>query len=70
MKKFFRVLTDAIDNSAIPNDKIREYRALVVKEMEQMRASSHEIALLQDAAVRNAIRQECQPKDLAWAIMQ
>lgn len=70
MKKYFSVLTDAIDNSAVPNDKIEEYRALVAKEMEQMGASSREIALLQDAVIRNAIRQECQPKDLAWAIMQ
>lgn len=70
MKKYFKMLAAAVDSSGIPPEKIIEFRALVIDAMTNMGANPEEIALLHDASIRNAIRQNCTPEDLAWAILQ
>lgn len=66
----FAMLTVTIDNSTISSDDIMKYREMVVFELHKMDATSQEITLLQDATVRNAIRQHRNPEDVAWAILQ
>lgn len=46
------------------------YRGLVEAEMEKQGATEREFALLHDATIRNAIRQNRNPKDVAEAILK
>ena len=70
MKKYFRELAATIDRESITADEISRFRAKTVDEMMAMGASEQELALLQDAAIRNSIRKNATPKDLAWAMLQ
>ncbi len=49
---------------------IIEYKNLLITEMEKMGASPHEISLVKDATIRNAINRKRKPEDVAWAILQ
>jgi len=52
------------------NAEITRYRAAVRKEMIKMGASEKELRLIEDATIRNAIRRQRKPEDVAWALMQ
>ena len=52
-------------------DEIEElYRDQVETEMEKLGATEQEFALLHDATIRNAIRKNRSPKDVAEAILE
>ncbi len=50
--------------------QLNSYRSLLVNEMLKLGASEDELLLIKDATIRNAIRKERKPEDVAWAILQ
>ena len=55
------------------NISINEYRNLLQKEMIRQFIDSqteHELELIKDATIRNAIKRNRKPEDVAWAILQ
>ncbi len=52
------------------NISINEYRNLLQKEMIRLGATEHELELIKDATIRNAIKRNRKPEDVAWAILQ
>ena len=70
MKKYFQDLADSIDNSSISQEEIEEFRTRVIQELDNLGGSSVDKGNVQDASIRNAIRQNCTPKGLAEAILE
>lgn len=52
------------------NISINEYRDLLQQEMLNLGATEHELELIKDATIRNAIKRNRKPEDVAWAILQ
>lgn len=52
------------------NISINEYRDLLRQEMLRLGATEHELELIKDATIRNAIKRNRKPEDVAWAILQ
>lgn len=70
MYKYFERLSDVMLPVEISEEEIVLYRNKVLSQMKLMGASKNEMALVQDAAIRNAIRNNRKPEDVAWAILQ
>ncbi len=70
MKKYFEIKNAEIDSDKISPEEIESFRSKVITELKKMDALPQDIALLQDAMVRNAIKHGSKPQDVAWAIMQ
>lgn len=49
---------------------IDDYRYLLQQEMIKLGADDHELTLIKDATIRNAIKRNRKPEDVAWAILQ
>lgn len=49
---------------------INEYRNLLQQEMIRLGATEQELRLIKDATIRNAIKRNRKPEDVAWAILQ
>lgn len=49
---------------------IDDYRHLLQQEMIKLGASEQELELIKDATIRNAIKRNRKPEDVAWAILQ
>lgn len=49
---------------------IIQYKEQIIIEMKKMGASDNELLLVREATVRNAIRRNRRPEDVAWAILQ
>ena len=47
-----------------------EYRILLVEEMKKMNASQSDISRIKDATIKNAIKRNRKPEDVAWALLQ
>ncbi len=70
MKKFFtRQLSICVPKN-ICQDEIVRYRSLLIVEMKKMGATQDEINLIHDTTIRNSIRNNRKPEDVAWAILQ
>ena len=52
------------------NTAIKLYKSLLEKEMIKMGASERDLKLIKDATIRNALRNNRKPEDVAWALMQ
>ncbi len=52
------------------NISIEEYRNLLIQEMYKLGANKQELELIKDATIRNAIKRNRKPEDVAWAILQ
>ena len=70
MHRYFLEQQERARNGEIPQEDVQTFCAAIVRELKALGATENEIALLQDGAVRNAIREGASPKDVAWAIMQ
>ena len=70
MKKFFAAQMTACASKTICQDDIAQYRSLLVNEMKKMGATQDELCLIHDATIRNSIRNNRKPEDVAWAILQ
>ena len=70
MNKYFEQRAIAIVQTNINQTEITSYRKLVLIEMDKMGASDNEKQLIHDATIRNAIRNNRKPGDVAWAILQ
>lgn len=53
----------------IPIEQINSYRSLLISEMKKMGADDNDMALIHDATIRNAIRKNRNPEDVACAIL-
>lgn len=53
----------------ITSAEISEYRRLLIIEMKKMGADEHDLALIHDATIRNAVKMSAKPEDVAWAIL-
>lgn len=49
---------------------LENYRYLLQKEMIKLGANEQELVLIKDATIRNAIKRNRKPEDVAWAILQ
>lgn len=57
----------------IPKDEniiIDNYRYLLQQEMVKLGATEQELTLIKDATIRNAIKRNRKPEEVAWAILQ
>ena len=70
MKKFFAEKLTACMTKSICQDEISNYRSLLITEMKKIGATDDDISLIHDATIRNSIRQQRKPEDVAWAILQ
>ena len=70
MKKFFLKQASVCISKTICQDDITNYRSLLIVEMRRMGATQNEIDLIHDAIIRNSIRNNRKPEDVAWAILQ
>lgn len=58
---------------AIEREKLEienNYRQLLQEEMTRMGADEPEFKLIKDATIRNAIKRNRKPEDIAWAILR
>ncbi len=56
--------------SDITQNEITRYRLVLVAEMKKQGATENELSLIHDATIRNSIRSNRKPEDVAWAILQ
>ena len=70
MKKFFARQMSVCISKNICQDEIARYRSLLIIEMKKMGATQDEISLIHDATIKNSIRNNRKPEDVAWAILQ
>lgn len=70
MKKFFARQLSVCVTKTICQDEIVRYRSLLIIEMKKMGATEDEISLIHDATIRNSIRNNRKPEEVAWAILQ
>lgn len=70
MKKFFARQMSICVSKTICQEEIVRYRSLLIVEMKKMGATEDEINLIHDATIRNSIRNNRKPEDVAWAILQ
>lgn len=70
MKKFFIRQVSICSSDTICQDEIVRYRSLLIVEMKKMGATEDEINLIHDATIRNSIRNNRKPEEVAWAILQ
>ena len=54
----------------ITNKEINEYKDNLILELEKLGATNKEKELVKENTIINAIRQNREPKDVAWAILQ
>lgn len=54
----------------INDDLIQDYRIKLEIEMIKLGANEQEISFIKDATIRNAIRRNRKPEDVAWALLQ
>lgn len=57
----------------IPNEELYSidgYRHLLRQEMIKLGADEQELGLIKDATIRNAMKRNRKPEDVAWAILQ
>lgn len=66
VNRFFKKQLD----TCIPQDEIAHYRSLLIFELHKMGATENEISLIHDATIRNSIRNNRKPEEVAWAILQ
>lgn len=50
--------------------QLNNYRSLLIDEMLKLGASEQELQMIKDATIRNAIRRNRKPEDVAWALLQ
>ena len=50
--------------------QLNNYRLLLIDEMIKLGASENELQTIKDATIRNAIRRNRKPEDVAWALLQ
>ena len=50
--------------------QLNNYRSLLIDEMLKLGASEYELQMIKDATIRNAIRRNRKPEDVAWALLQ
>lgn len=70
MKKFFTRQMSVCVAKTVCQDEIVRYRSLLIIEMKKMGATENEIGLIHDATIRNSIRNNRKPEEVAWAILQ
>lgn len=70
MDKCFKRQVSVCVSTTICQDEIDRYRSLLVFEMLKMGATENEINLIHDATIRNSIRNNRKPEEVAWAILQ
>lgn len=51
-------------------DYMTDYRSALTKEMVKLGASDKELNLIKDATIRNAVKRNRKPEDVAWALLQ
>ncbi len=59
-----------IVNENVDTVEMDDYRSLLVEEMLKLCASNQELWFIKDATIRNAIRNNRKPENVAWAILQ
>lgn len=69
MNTYLEKILSQIESPTIDEGELLEFRAQVVKEMKKMGATKVQFSLLKDGVLKNAIRNNRKPEDVAWAIL-
>ena len=64
------IATTTKKTSVIENELISNYRLAIQEAMIKLGADEQELNLIKDATIRNAIKRNRKPEDVAWALLQ
>lgn len=70
MYKYFEKKLVNAKFSIIDEAEIIIYRQRLIEEMNKMGATEQELNLIHTETIENSIRQNIEPEDVAWAILQ
>lgn len=52
------------------NELIKAYRSTLQNEMKSLGANEQQLTLIKDATIKNALKRNRKPEDVAWALLQ
>lgn len=70
MNKYFLEKQKKLLAFPIPREDVEAYRVLLIAAMREFGATDEELSLIGDGIIRNSIRKNRKPEDVAWAILQ
>lgn len=70
MNKYFILQNEKTTAPQVSLTQIEEFRNLLIIEMQKLGATESELSLICDAIILNSIRNNRQPEDVAWAVLQ
>lgn len=70
MKKYSMELAQGMSKKGVAQEKIEEYRDMLITELKKLGASGSELELVSEEMIINAINNGRKAVDIAWAILQ
>lgn len=70
MKKYSMELVQGMSKKGVAQEKIEEYRDMLIIELKKLGASGSELELVSEEMIINAITNGRKAVDIAWAILQ
>lgn len=70
MKKYSMELVQGMSKKGVAQEKIEEYRDMLIIELKKLGASGSELELVSEEMIINAINNGRKAVDIAWAILQ
>lgn len=70
MKKYSMELAQGMSKKGVAQEKIEEYRDMLIIELKKLGASGSELELVSEKMIVNAINNGRKAVDIAWAILQ
>ncbi len=70
MKKYSMELVQGMPKKGVAQEKIEEYRDMLIIELKKLGASDSELELVSEKMIINAINNGRKAEDIAWAILQ
>lgn len=70
MKKYSMELAQGMSKKGVAQEKIEEYRDMLIIELKKLGASGSELELVSEEMIINAINNGRKAVDIAWAILQ
>ena len=70
MKKYSMGLAQGMSKKGVAQEKIEEYRDMLIIELKKLGASGSELELIYEEMIINAINNGRKAVDIAWVILQ
>lgn len=70
MNKYFILQNKQTTAPQVSLTQIETFRNLLIIEMQKLGATESELSLICDTIILNSIRNNRQPEDVAWAVLQ